>query len=152
MGFYHVDADMDRPTYQACDNLEIAFVVDTEPLPVMHELGVVPLVTVSKLLYTLSGLGHQAPAGFELGRDVVLLYVVLGDAGRLSDTLSKALQSLDVYQGRGAYYVAIDTSTTLPTLHAGYVQDDDLTTGVTLAALVGSGDATPAEVELEAKV
>ncbi len=117
------------------------------PRPLVHELGSISFETVRKILYKLYVHNHETPEGFIFGRDVLLLSIVIGDdRHRKTKPFTEMLQSLDVFEGAGAYYVVIDTSLDLPTLHSGAHLEDGLDTSITIAALVREQE--PLEKEL----
>lgn len=151
MQVYDSQDDMDRKEYRpAKDNrsMQAAWALILDPRPIMHELGSVSIETVRKVLYKLYAHNYEAPEGFTLGRDVLLLSVIIGETRQCkTKVLSEVLKSLGVYEGAGAYYVVIDTGLDRPTLHAGaYIEDGLVENLLTIAALVR--EQAPLEQEL----
>jgi hypothetical protein len=140
MQVYDTQDDMDKKEYRPANSergMQAAWALILDPRPLVHELGSIPLETVRKVLYKLYAHNFEAPEGFTLGRDVLLLSVIIGEPRQLkTKVLSEVLKSLGVFEGAGAYYVVIDTSLDRPTLHAGAYIEDGLDTLLTIAALV----------------
>lgn len=157
MQVYDSQDDMDRKEYRpAKDDLSMqaAYALILDPRPIMHELGSVSLETVRKVLYKLYAHNFEAPEGFTLGRDVLLLSVIIGEPRQCkTKAVSEVLKSLGVYEGAGAYYVVIDTGLDRPKLYAGACLEEELTTALTIAALVrehaDAYEQTEGEIELK---
>ena len=153
MQVYDSQEDMDRKEYRPAKDersMQAAWALILDPRPIVHELGSVSLETVRKVLYKLYAHNFEAPEGFTLGRDVLLLSVIIGEPQQCkTKALSKVLESLGVYEGAGAYYVVIDTGLDRPTLHAGAYIEDGLETALTIAALVREHEQTEQEIELK---
>lgn len=140
MQVYDSQEDMDRKEYRPAKDdrsMQAAWALILDPRPIVHELGSVSLETVRKVLYKLYAHNFEAPEGFTLGRDVLLLSVIIGEPQQCkTKVLSVVLKSLGVFEGAGAYYVVIDTGLDRPALHAGAYIEEGLETLLTIAALV----------------
>ena len=140
MQIYDTHDDMYKKEYRPANDessTQVAWALIRNPRPLVHELGSISLETVRKMLYKLYVHNYEAPEGFIFGRDVLLLSIVIGDDfHRKTKPFIEMLKSLEVFEGAGAYYVVIDTSLDLPTLHAGAHLEDGLDTAITIAALV----------------
>jgi hypothetical protein len=141
MQVYDTQDDMDKKEYRPAKDerdMQAALALILDPRPLVHELGSVSLETVRKVLYKLYAHNFEAPEGFTLGRDVLLLSVIIGEPRQCkTKVLSEVLKSLGVFEGAGAYYVVIDTGLDRPKLHAGaYIEDGLVDSVLTIAALV----------------
>jgi hypothetical protein len=140
MQLYDSQDDMEKKEYRPAKDarsMQAAWALILDPRPLVHELGSISLETVRKALYKLYAHNFEAPEGFTLGRDVLLLSVIIGEARQdKTKVLSEVLTLLGVFEGAGAYYVVIDTGLDRPTLHAGAYIEDGLLTSLTIAALV----------------
>jgi hypothetical protein len=162
MQVYDSQDDMEKKEYRPAKDergMQAAWYLILDPRPLVHELGSISLETVRKALYKLNAHNFEAPEGFTLGRDVLLLSVIIGEPRQCkTKVLSEVLKSLGVFEGAGAYYVVIDTSLDRPTLHAGACIEEGLEESVlTIAALVreqapldaGAYEQTEQEIELK---
>jgi len=153
MQLYDSQDDMDKKEYRPANSersMQAAWALILDPRPLVHELGSISIETVRKALYKLYAHTFEAPEDFKLGRDVLLLSVIIGEARQdKTKVLSEVLKALGVFEGAGAYYVVIDTSLDRPTLHAGAHIEDGLESALTIAALVREQAALEQELSEE---
>jgi len=141
MQVYDTQDDMDKKEYRPAKDerdMQAALALILDPRPLVHELGSISIETVRKALYKLYAHNFEAPEGFTLGRDVLLLSIIIGEPRQCkTKVLSEVLKLLGVFEGAGAYYVVIDTGLDRPKLHAGaYIEDGLVDSLLTIAALV----------------